>query len=86
VVASHRGAFQPLLGRYTARAIEPLRAADPESPLRDAVEVLRPTLLEVRDAMELFNVNTPSDLERAAELLCGPGLSRRSRTSSGPAG
>jgi molybdopterin-guanine dinucleotide biosynthesis protein A len=86
VVASHEGAVQPLLARYSARALEPLRAADPGAPLREAIGALGPKLLEVGDAVQLLNVNTPSDLERAAAQLCGPGLSPRSRTLSGPAG
>jgi molybdopterin-guanine dinucleotide biosynthesis protein A len=71
VVASHGGALQPLLGRYSARALQPLRAADPGIALREAVEALGPQLLELGDPRELFNVNTPADLERAAALLCG---------------
>lgn len=69
VVASNEGSLQPLLGRYSARAVEPLRGADPEVPLREAVGMLSPALLEVGDPLELFNVNSPEDLERAAELL-----------------
>lgn len=74
VIASHRGAAQPLLGQYSARALELLPAADPGVALRDAVAALRPELLEVADQTELFNINTPADLERAAALLCGPGV------------
>jgi molybdopterin-guanine dinucleotide biosynthesis protein A len=77
VVTGHAGAIQPLLGRYSAQALEPLRAADPEIPLRRAVGALEPQLLEVGDPLELFNVNTPADLARAAALLCGPELSAR---------
>jgi molybdopterin-guanine dinucleotide biosynthesis protein A len=72
VIASHGGAIQPLLGRYTTGALEPLRAADPGIALRDAVGALRPELLEVSDPTELLNINTRADLERAAALLCGP--------------
>lgn len=74
VLASSEGAIQPLLGRYSPRALEPLRGADPRAPLREAVGALLPDLLEVGDPLELFNVNTPEDLERAAELLKGRGL------------
>ena len=77
VVTSHGGAIQPLLGRYSANALGPLRAADREIPLRQAVGALEPQLLEVGDPLELFNVNTPADLARAAALLCGPPLSTR---------
>jgi len=73
LVASHGGAVQPLLGRYSARALERLRAADTGAPLREAVGALGPSLLEVGDPVELFNVNTPADLERAAALLAGRG-------------
>jgi GTP:adenosylcobinamide-phosphate guanylyltransferase len=38
------------------------------------VGALGPRLMEVADPLELFNVNTPADLERAAALLCGPGV------------
>jgi molybdopterin-guanine dinucleotide biosynthesis protein A len=86
VLASHRGETQPLLARYGAHALAPLQAADPGIPLREAVQALSPTLFEVGDPVELFNVNTPADLERAAELLCGPRVSPRSPTSSSAAG
>lgn len=69
VVASHGTTIQPLLGRYTASALEPLRALDGGLPLRDAVRALGPRLVEVDDPLELFNVNTPADLARAAALL-----------------
>jgi molybdopterin-guanine dinucleotide biosynthesis protein A len=77
VLVSHGGAVQPLLGRYSAQALAPLRAADPGIPLRQAVGALEPQLLEVGDALELFNVNTPADLAQAAAVLCGPGRSAR---------
>ena len=80
VVAGYRGALQPLLGRYDARAVGPLRAAGFGVPLREAVMALSPRLLEVDDPELLLNVNTAPDLERAAAAL-----SRRSRTSSAPA-
>lgn len=69
VVASHEGTIQPLLGRYSACALGPLRAFDEGMPLRDAVEALGPSLLDVSDPVELFNVNTSADLARAAALL-----------------
>jgi molybdopterin-guanine dinucleotide biosynthesis protein A len=81
VAASHGGAIQPLLARYEPEALEPLRAAGHDAPLRAAVMALRPRLLEVEDPEALLNVNTPADLERAALAL-----SRRSRTSSAGAG
>jgi molybdenum cofactor guanylyltransferase len=75
VLAAHDGAIQPLLGRYSSRTLEPLRAADPGVALRQTVRALEVALLEVGDPLELFNVNTPGDLARAAAVLCGPGLS-----------
>jgi molybdopterin-guanine dinucleotide biosynthesis protein A len=77
VVASQGDAIQPLLGRYSGRALELLPRADPETPLRTAVGALEPQRIEVTDPLELFNVNTPVDLARAAALLCGPGASAR---------
>lgn len=77
VVASQGDAIQPLLGRYSGRALELLQRADPEIPLRRAVGALEPQRIEVSDPLELFNVNTPPDLARAAALLCGPEASAR---------
>ncbi|MGN6169909.1 MAG: molybdenum cofactor guanylyltransferase [Solirubrobacteraceae bacterium] len=77
VVAGRGDAIQPLLGRYSAHALDQLRAADFQTPLRRAVWALEPQLLEVGDPLELFNVNTPADLARVAGLLCGPGRSAR---------
>ncbi len=68
-LASHNGIAQPLLGRYAPQALEPLSAVDPGGPLRDAVLRCSPALVEVEDPVALFNVNTPADLARAAELL-----------------
>jgi molybdenum cofactor guanylyltransferase len=77
VVAGQGDAIQPLLGRYSGRALELLRRADPASPLRATVGALEPQRIEVSDPLELFNVNTPAELARAATLLCGPGASSR---------
>jgi molybdopterin-guanine dinucleotide biosynthesis protein A len=82
VVASHCGMIQPLLGRYHPAALERLRgefAAGDQVPLRSAVMSLEPVCLEVDDPEPLLNVNTPAELERAAQIL-----SRRSPTSSAP--
>ncbi len=51
VVASHRGAIQPLLGRYAPSALAALRAAagDFQIGARQAVAALEPRLLEVAD-------------------------------------
>jgi molybdopterin-guanine dinucleotide biosynthesis protein A len=75
VLAAHDGAVQPLLGRYSSQALDSLRVADPGVALRQAVGALEVQLLEVQDPLELFNVNTPGDLSRAAAVLCGPGRS-----------
>ena len=77
VVAGQGDALQPLLGRYSGRALELLRQAGPEVPVRAAVGALELQRIEVGDPLELFNVNTPADLARAATLLCGPGASAR---------
>jgi molybdopterin-guanine dinucleotide biosynthesis protein A len=67
-VASARGMMQPLLGCYQPRAAHRLRAGD-ERSLREQVAELSPRLVEVEDARELFNVNAPEDLLRAAAML-----------------
>lgn len=71
VVARHRDAIQPLLGRYRPEALGPLRAADLGLPMREVVASLVPAFVEVDDPLELFNVNAPAELARAAELLEG---------------
>jgi molybdenum cofactor guanylyltransferase len=76
-IAAHKNDIQPLLGYYRPEAIGPLRSAGTGVPLKQAVKTLRPRLLETQNPEALTNVNTPADLERAAELL-----SRRSRTWS----
>jgi molybdopterin-guanine dinucleotide biosynthesis protein A len=79
-IAAHKNEIQPLLGYYRPEAIGPLRRAGTGVPLKQAVTTLWPGLFETENPEVLTNVNTPADLERAAELL-----SRRSRTSSAPA-
>jgi molybdenum cofactor guanylyltransferase len=79
VVAGQGDAIQPLLGRYSSHTLEALRAADPSVPLRAAVGALSPAVIEVDDPEELFNVNTPAEMERAARLLCGPGVTPEGR-------
>jgi molybdopterin-guanine dinucleotide biosynthesis protein A len=73
VVASRRGAMQPLLGCYQPSALELLGPAT-DRPLRELVAAIKPRLVEVEDPDELFNVNAPDDLLRAAATL-----DRRSR-------
>ena len=64
VVACVDGRPQPALARYDAAALEPLAAAldQPARPLTEVVLGIGPNLVEVADAEELFNVNTPEDL------------------------
>jgi molybdenum cofactor guanylyltransferase len=71
VVASCAGEPQPLLGRYSAAAMQ-LLAEDArvgQVPVRQAVAALQPRLLEVDDPDELFNVNSPEDLLLASAML-----------------
>jgi molybdenum cofactor guanylyltransferase len=68
------GRLQPLLARYEPSALEPLREALAASlAMRDAASALAPRLVDLSafgDADRLtFNVNTPTDLARAKELL-----------------
>ena len=85
VVASHRGQLQPLLGRYSPQALARLRSAAHDAPARQAVAALEPVCVEVGDGELLLNVNTPSDLQRAADALGARPLNRRSPTSSAQA-
>ena len=68
VVASCRGAIQPLLGCYQPSALELLGPAF-DRPLRELVAAIEPRSLEVHDPDALFNINTPDDLLRAAATL-----------------
>jgi molybdopterin-guanine dinucleotide biosynthesis protein A len=78
VLASHRGATQPLLGCYHPNALE-LLGPSRDRPLRELVAAINPRLLEVDDPDELFNINVPDDLLRAAAML-----DRRARAAGGP--
>jgi molybdopterin-guanine dinucleotide biosynthesis protein A len=77
VIAARAGALQPLLGCYEPSAAELLAgaAAGGELPARAAVAAIGPRLLEVEEGEdaqapdELFNVNSPGDLRRAAAML-----------------
>lgn len=75
VVAARGAEMQPLLGVYRPPAGELLRYSD--RPLRELVAAIGPRLVEVEDPEALFNVNTPADLLRAAEMLGRRGASRR---------
>jgi molybdopterin-guanine dinucleotide biosynthesis protein A len=68
VVAVSDGRLEPLLAAYAPSALEPLRAAPGEEPLRRSVEALRPALIEVAPDV-VFNVNTPDDLAEAERRL-----------------
>jgi molybdopterin-guanine dinucleotide biosynthesis protein A len=68
VVASHRGAIQPLLGCYQPTALGLLGPAL-DRPLREVIGAIKPRLLEVDDPDVLFNVNAPDDLARAEATL-----------------
>jgi molybdopterin-guanine dinucleotide biosynthesis protein A len=60
---------QPLLARYEPRALAALEAAvGSDDPLRATVAALGVARVEVADAVELFNVNTPEDLARAQKI------------------
>jgi molybdopterin-guanine dinucleotide biosynthesis protein A len=79
VLASWRGVARPLLGCYAPAAAPVLaRAAADSVSLEEAVSALDPALVEVEDAFELFDVDTPDDLLQAAAMLDvrGPRLSR----------
>ncbi len=68
VVARAGGRVQPLLARYGPGALEALRAVLPAGSMTGAVEAVEVDVPEEA----LLNVNTPEDLERAAQ-----GISRR---------
>ena len=68
VVASADGMMQPLLACYQPHALGLLSQAF-DRPLREQVAAIGPRPLEVSDPEELFNVNAPEDLLRAAAML-----------------
>jgi molybdopterin-guanine dinucleotide biosynthesis protein A len=67
-VAFCEGRLEPLLAAYTPDALEGLRDAPPEEPLRRTVESLMPVLVDVGPHV-VFNVNTPDDLAEAERRL-----------------
>jgi molybdopterin-guanine dinucleotide biosynthesis protein A len=69
VVAVTEGRMQPLFARYDAQVLRMLSVSPGERALREQIAVLGPRLLEVGDPEELFNVNAPEDLLRAAAIL-----------------
>ena len=62
------GRLQPLLAAYAPEALEVLRTAPPDEPLRRTVESLMPVLVDVSPDV-VFNVNTPADLANAETRL-----------------
>jgi molybdopterin-guanine dinucleotide biosynthesis protein A len=77
VVCEADGRMQPFLGLYTAAVLPQLRAAlAAEAPLRTALAGIRPLVLDepwlrtFGDPVRCcFSVNTPADLEQAADWL-----------------
>jgi molybdopterin-guanine dinucleotide biosynthesis protein A len=74
VVASCRGALQPLLGCYQADSAELLAgsARSAEGEIVSAVTAINPRLVEVTNPVELFNVDSPEDLLIAAGMMDQP--------------
>jgi len=71
VVAACADELQPVLGVYSPAAVGSLHdAAEAGTPLRAAVEGLRPRLVEL-PADALRSVDTPEDLSRATGALRG---------------
>lgn len=81
VVASHRGAIQPLLGCYQPGALA-LHGPAHDRPLRELISAIKPRLLEVDDRDALFNVNAPDDLLRAATKIDRGRTAHMRRSSS----
>lgn len=67
-VAFSEGRLEPLLAAYAPGALELLRGATPDEPLRRTVESLMPVLVDVEPGL-VFNVNTPADLAEAERRL-----------------
>jgi molybdopterin-guanine dinucleotide biosynthesis protein A len=67
-VAFCGGRLEPLLAAYAPEALELLRIARPDEPLRRTVESLMPVLVDVSPDV-VFNVNTPEDLDEAERRL-----------------
>ena len=64
---------EPLVAVYPYAALDALRAAPPDAPLRLTVRALAPRAVHV-DPARLANVNTPEDLDAAEAVLArGPG-------------
>jgi molybdopterin-guanine dinucleotide biosynthesis protein A len=73
VVATCRGAMQPLLGCYQPRAAALLQRPNLDGVVPgEAVAEIGPRLFEVSDEDLLFNVDAPEDLLTAAAMLDRP--------------
>lgn len=64
------GRLEPLLAAYSPDALELLREAQADEPLRRSVESLMPVLVDVEPEL-VFNVNTPDDLAAAERRISG---------------
>jgi molybdopterin-guanine dinucleotide biosynthesis protein A len=67
-VAAGAGELQPVFGVYSPAALEPLRAAEPDSRLVTTVEALDPVRVALPPSL-LRNVNTREELEAAEAAL-----------------
>ncbi len=67
-VAFAEGRLEPLLAAYAPEALEVLRLAPGDEPLRRTVESLMRVTVDV-DRRTVFNVNTPEDLAEAERRL-----------------
>ena len=67
-IAFCEGRLQPLFGAYAPEALEVLRLAPADEPLRRTAESLMPITVDL-DPHVVFNVNTPEDLAEAERLL-----------------
>ena len=68
VVATSEGHLVPVLANYRPAALEALRAAEPNSALRETVRGLDPVTVEVAPE-KAFSVDTPEDLTEAEARL-----------------
>jgi molybdenum cofactor guanylyltransferase len=61
-VATAEGEMCPVFGVYAPEALDTLRAAPPDAPLRETVEALSPARVALPPAI-LRSANTPQDLD-----------------------
>ncbi|MEA2256029.1 MAG: molybdenum cofactor guanylyltransferase [Solirubrobacteraceae bacterium] len=69
VVPFAAGRLQPLCARYEPAALAALADFDPGASVSEAVDALRPRILDWPDAEPFLNVNRPEDLLHASALL-----------------